>query len=456
MNLPNSLPDAGRNAVRLKGVSKSYVLKASGSRLGNWFSRGGRETEATVFWALRDLDLEIKAGRALGILGLNGAGKSTLLGIIAGTLQPTEGRVEVDGRVQLLQLGAGFAGELSGRENVIAHARARGISGAEIERRVEYVQEFADIGPFFDQPMSSYSSGMYGRVAFGNAFAVHPEILIVDEALAVGDAVFVNKCYRKIQEIREEGTTILFTSHSSDAIVRLCDDGVVLHKGQLIASGTARHAVQEYSTIVLGDAPGQHASPIEALDNIAAASAFLPDDEQNGDSASKSVEATYSGRFEPVERCVLYNSDERVFGKGGARIVQSLVKIDGEELQGRLVKLGSVVEFRFRVHFEEAVAAPNFGFTLNDETGVIFYGVNQLWRGEKLLPVRKGDVVDYRMVFKAQIAGGDWFLTPAVADGLTVLQQREAALHFKVIDLDKTHIGKGWLDLNLSRVSPAN
>lgn len=442
--------DPSQVAVKLTGVTKAFPLQGTGGRSLRLPWMRNREPQE-VFHALKEISLEIPTGRSLGILGLNGAGKSTLLNIIAGNLRATSGEVEVNGHVQLLQLSGGFTLELSARQNVIAHARARGVPTEEIDRRLAYVEEFADIGPFFDQPMQTYSSGMRGRVAFGNAFAVDPEVLIVDEALAVGDALFANKCFRKIDDVRSKGTTILFTSHSSDAIIRLCDDGIVLHKGELIASGSAREAAKTYSSIVLGRLGDTSESVV--MDNATAVPADSTDDAaepaQDDEVRLEDFRFSETDASDRLPNCKFYNPHETLFGIGGARIVDCQAYVDGKPATGNLIDQRAKLDFLIRVYFDRHVEQPNFGFTVNTEEGMVFFGHNQSWMKRDLVPGAANSSRVYRLTFSADLRGGDWFIAPAIADGMTVLQERHSSLTFRVTDPEASYIGVGWLPADI-------
>lgn len=203
------------------------------------------------FWALKDVSFEVGKGETVGIIGRNGSGKSTLLQLICGTLEPTMGAVETQGRVAaLLELGAGFNPEFTGRENVYMNATVLGLSQKEIHSRFDDIAAFADIGEFIEQPVKHYSSGMYARLAFAVAINVDPSILIVDEALAVGDEPFQRKCFARIEEIKRNGGTILFVSHSSNAIVDLCDRAVLLYNGERLFTGEPKKAVSWYQKLM--------------------------------------------------------------------------------------------------------------------------------------------------------------------------------------------------------------
>jgi len=225
-------------AVRVESVSKQYrIYDRPADRLKETLTRG-RWKAHREFWALKDISFKVEAGTTTGIVGPNGSGKSTLLQIITGTLEPTHGSVSIEGRVAaLLELGAGFNPEFTGIENIFMNASLMGFSGAETENLLPEIASFAEIGDFIYQPLKTYSSGMYIRLAFAAAIAVAPQILIIDEALAVGDAVFQHRCMRRIKEMQENGTTILFVSHDPGAVRALCNRAILLNHGEKIAEG---------------------------------------------------------------------------------------------------------------------------------------------------------------------------------------------------------------------------
>ncbi len=206
----------------------------------------------TDFWALRDISFSVERGEVVSLVGPNGCGKSTLLQVISGILQPTTGRVVTRGRVAaLLELGAGFNPEFSGRENVFINGEIMGISRAEMQRNLPLIEAFAEIGEFIDRPVKEYSSGMYVRLAFSTAIHVNPDILIVDEALAVGDAVFANRCIRKFEELREKKTTVLFVSHDLGLVKQLSNRAIFLLNGRIEAEGEPKHVIDKYIGVVL-------------------------------------------------------------------------------------------------------------------------------------------------------------------------------------------------------------
>ncbi|MDR5814329.1 MULTISPECIES: ABC transporter ATP-binding protein [unclassified Caballeronia] len=224
------------------------------------------------FWALHNVSFSVKRGETIGIIGRNGSGKSTLLQIIAGTLSPTSGEIDVNGRISaLLELGAGFNPEFSGRENVLLSARIMGVSGEEIAARFHEIEAFADIGEFIDQPVKTYSSGMYVRLAFAVAIHVSPDLLVVDEALAVGDTAFQTKCLTRIRDMQKAGVTILLVTHSTNTLVEYCDRAIYLKRGHLIKDGPCRDVVKLYANDLV-DEEGGRAIDIDVPEGERAAS----------------------------------------------------------------------------------------------------------------------------------------------------------------------------------------
>lgn len=238
-------------ALRVDGLSKCYqIYDRPGDRLKQMIMRGRRQY-FREFWALQDVSFEVRKGETVGILGFNGAGKSTLLQMICGTLNPTQGRVHTDAKISaLLELGAGFNPEFTGRENVFLNCALHGMSHAEIETRFDDIADFSGIGDFIDQPVKHYSSGMFARLAFSAAVHVNPGLLIVDEALSVGDMAFQEKSITRMKEIRESGTSILFVSHSISAVRNFCDRAIWLDRGRVRAFGERLQICDEYQSEV--------------------------------------------------------------------------------------------------------------------------------------------------------------------------------------------------------------
>lgn len=254
-------------ALRVSGASKHYLIyRRPEDRLKQMVVPKLRrffglppQTFYTDFSAVNGIDLTVKRGETVGIIGRNGSGKSTLLQMICGTLQPTSGLITVNGRIAaLLELGAGFNPEFTGRENVKLNCAILGLTPQETEARFEAIERFADIGIFIDQPVKTYSSGMYVRLAFAVAINVDPDVLVVDEALAVGDEAFQRKCYARIEQIRERGATILFVSHGAQTIIQLCDRAILMDRGEILMDGSPKSVVQQYQRFINASAETQH------------------------------------------------------------------------------------------------------------------------------------------------------------------------------------------------------
>ena len=245
------------NAIRARQIGKRYVLGASPyQRL--WQLLTGRESRLAHFNALEGIDIDIAPGEAIGLIGQNGAGKSTLLQLLCGTLTPSQGYLEVNGQVAaLLELGAGFNQDFTGRENILFSAALYGMSPSHIERHLQEIIEFADIGEFIDQPVRTYSSGMYVRLAFSIATSVKPDILVIDEALAVGDGVFARKSFDRIMQLKQEGVTLLFCSHSLFQVEALCQRCIWLHQGKVMAQGPSAQVISQYNDWLAQRSAGQ-------------------------------------------------------------------------------------------------------------------------------------------------------------------------------------------------------
>ncbi|MDX2308691.1 MAG: ABC transporter ATP-binding protein [Hyphomicrobium sp.] len=246
-------------AIRLAGINKSYRIYSNPLlRVADALFPNSNVQRFKAVHALKDIDLEVYRGETVGIVGSNGAGKSTLLQVVCRTLKPDSGTLEVNGRISaLLELGTSFNPEFTGRENVRINALVLGLTLAELERKFPDIVAFADIGDFIDRPVKTYSSGMFARLAFAVAIHVDPEILIIDEALAVGDEAFRRKCYARLERIKHSGATILFVSHSANTIIELCDRAILMYRGEKLMTGTPRDIITYYQKLVYSD-PAEH------------------------------------------------------------------------------------------------------------------------------------------------------------------------------------------------------
>jgi ABC-type polysaccharide/polyol phosphate transport system ATPase subunit len=340
-------------AVSLTGVSKKYrIFQSKRDRLKEALSFGRKEY-GHDFWALRDVNLEVKSGTTLGILGRNGAGKSTLLNIVAGILQPTSGTVEVNGRVVMLSgLGAGFNREFTGRENIMLNGLVLGIKRQEMLERLDDIAAFADVGEFMDQPLKTYSSGMRSRLGFAVAINVKPDILILDETLATGDAVYKRMALQKMYELRDSGTTILFVSHSTQMVEDFCTETLLLHEGRVMATGETTEVIGEYKALV---ASIREAKKQQQMDD--------------GQSSNQAV-ATKEKRLEVPTFKKDPDFERRVAhlrsGTGAAKI-QGVELLDERNHPVQVVTSGTRVTMRVYLEYMETVNDSELRVSIHDE-----------------------------------------------------------------------------------------
>jgi ABC-type polysaccharide/polyol phosphate transport system ATPase subunit len=411
------------SAVSVKGVSKSFRLFSNGrDRLKEALSFGRKEY-GRDFWALKDIDLEVKSGTTLGILGRNGAGKSTLLNIISGMLQPTSGTVEVNGRlVALSGFGAGFNSDFTGRENVMLNGLILGIERQEIVERFDDIAAFADIGEFIDQPIKTYSSGMKSRLGFAVAVNVEPDILILDETLAVGDAVYKETALQKMYELRDSGTTILFVSHSMNTIETFCTEAVLLHEGRVLASGETTEMTDQYRALVSsikaqknnGRSDGE-----QALTGI-----VVPDEEGEGLEAWSSKEGPN-----------LEHGAESRSTTGEAKI-RSVELLDEHLLPvEKKVAPDSAVTVRVDLEYLEDVKESELIITLhNEKMGLKVFSTSTAQEGIPLEEMEKGEQAVVDFTFKVPLQHGRYSISAAAragSEGL-YLDRMDAARVFKI------------------------
>lgn len=402
--------------VEVAGVSKCYrVYRRPLDRVRQAFT--GKKLYREV-WALRDVDLEVARGETLGIVGRNGSGKSTLLEIIADTNTPTEGRVETRGRIAaLLELGAGFNPEFSGRENIYTNGAIMGLSEAALREREADIVEFAEIAPYIDQPVKTYSSGMYVRLAFAVAIHLDPDILIVDEALSVGDVRFQRKCFRKFEEFKQEGRTIIFVTHATDLVVSHCDRAVFLEQGRVWKAGPPRETVNAYLDHLFGGGDGGRGGPPARA--AIADRARLNDDPE-------------------VDCCPLrrsYNPTEYRWGDGRARIIDYLlVREDDYDITS--CRQGDLLDLHLRVHFPTAVGGVIYGVTFKTVDGITVYGSNSRMLGHRMVVDEPG-LFTAHFQLRMDVSGGEYFISVGIASEDTdadhvPLDRRYDLIHLRV------------------------
>jgi lipopolysaccharide transport system ATP-binding protein len=406
-------------ALRIEKVSKQYrIYERPGDRLKESLTRGllRRHQE---FWALRDVDFEIESGTTVGIVGPNGCGKSTLLQIISGTLASTHGDVWHEGRIAaLLELGAGFDPEFTGVENVYMNASLLGLSRRETDSLFPAIERFAEIGPFLYQPVKTYSSGMYVRLAFAIAASVEPDILIIDEALAVGDAVFQHRCLRRINELHERGATVLFVSHDAAAVRALCSRAILLKAGGVIADGKPADVLNLYQKIIM---EREQAYEAEA-------------------GALRSEPTAADASLAPVSYA--YRHGDRSAEIIGAELT------DPTHARVEIVESGEPLTLRVLASFHHDVDDPVIGFLIRNSHGIHAYGTNTKEQQIEFGAVRSGEVIEVTFAFDCWLGVDQYTISLAVhsRDG-QAYDWLDAALFVRVTSMTLT---EGIANLNAS------
>ncbi len=402
-----------RLLLSIQNIGKSYrAYRSESRRFASWFGLPVKPSEE--HWVLRHMSFEVHSGEAVGIVGQNGAGKSTLLKMIVGTLKPTEGKVQINGRIAaILELGMGFNPELTGRQNAIYALGLMGFNADEVHKIIPKVEEFSEIGEYFDEPVRTYSSGMQMRVAFAVATAYRPEILIVDEALSVGDTYFQHKSFSRIREFQEQGTTLLIVSHDRGAIQSLCDRAILLEGGTVIKDGNPEEVFDFYNAIIAE----KENSTVEVRQL------------ENGKTQTNS--GTGEAR---VEEIGLYNSNDEAV---------------------EFVGVGDPVELRIKVRVYQPVELLVLGYGIKDRLGQVMYGTNT-WHTKQVIENPKADEqYEFILKFPAIFGVGSYSVQTALTNKDTHLtanyEWRDMALVFSVINVDKTHfVGCLWNEPSIS------
>ena len=391
-----------KKVIQVQHVSKMYKLYDKPSdrlREALGLSRKKRYRE---HYALNDVDFHIEEGECVGIIGVNGSGKSTILKIITGVLSPTAGEVKVDGRISaLLELGAGFNMEYSGLENVYLNGTMIGFSKEEIDARLQDILAFADIGDYIYQPVKMYSSGMFVRLAFAVAINIDPEILIVDEALSVGDVFFQAKCYHKFEEFKAQGKTILFVSHDLSSISKYCDRVILLHKGKMLDEGTPKAMVDMYKQLLV------HQDPVK---------------QGEGAVQSQGTEENWREGFQ-------VNPDTLEYGEKQAEIVDFVV-LDEKGRQSNTIEKGTTFQIKMRVRFHEDIQEPILAYTFKNIQGTEITGTNTMYEKASVEHPQAGRecVVSFEQPMDLQ--GGEYLLS----FGCTGYRNGEFAVFHRLYD----------------------
>lgn len=416
-------------AIQVKGVEKAYKLYDKPSDRLKEALGLSRKKKYKEHYALKGIDLSVYQGETVGIIGTNGSGKSTILKIITGVLNPSGGEVTVNGRISaLLELGAGFNMEYNGIENIYLNGTMIGFSKREIDERMDDILSFADIGAYVHQPVKTYSSGMFVRLAFAVAINIDPEILIVDEALSVGDVFFQAKCYHKFEEFKEMGKTILFVSHDLSSISKYCDRVVLLNKGIKLGEGSPKEMIDAYKQVLVGQYP-------------------LPDDngthmlDEDGNHLLSRKENS-----EPEDHEV--NPELLEYGTRAAVIEKYSITDEAGRQTGSIIK-GQQCSIHMEVRFMQDIQAPIFAFTIKNIKGVEITGTNTMVEKAFLEPVKAGSIKKITFTQKLDLQGGEYLLSL----GVTGYEKEDFQVYHRLYDVmnitvisDKDTVG--YYDMN--------
>ncbi len=412
-------PAEGETAIRVSHLNKTYRLyEHNRDRVADALHLT-KKPRYREHLALDGVDLTIRRGETVGIIGTNGSGKSTILKIITGVLSPTSGEVEVNGRISaLLELGAGFNMEYNGIENIFLNGTMIGFSEQEIRDRLDDILSFADIGEYVYQPVKTYSSGMFMRLAFAVAINIDPEILIVDEALSVGDVFFQAKCYRKFEDFKKAGKTVLFVSHDLSSISRYCDRVVLLDRGHKLGEGDAKSMIDLYKQVLVG----QYA-------------------EEQPEAVSDSADVIDSVQDAKNPETLEYGSQKAVIMSYG-------ITDDRGRENGTIMK-GSECTFHMEVTFREDITAPIFAVSIKNKYGVEITGTNTMAEKAFLEPVRAGTVKRIAFTQRIDLQGGEYLISL----GVTGFEQQDFTVYHRLYDVmsltvvsDKDTVG--YYDMN--------
>ena len=411
--------------IKVNNVVKSYKLyDHPKDRLKDALGLSGKRKLYKEHQALKGVSFEVKKGESIGIIGTNGSGKSTILKIITGVLNATSGDVNVNGRISaLLELGAGFNMEYNGIENVYLNGTMMGFTKKEIDEKLPAILEFADIGEYVNQPVKTYSSGMFVRLAFAVAINIDPEILIVDEALSVGDVFFQAKCYHKFEEFKEMGKTIVFVSHDLSAISKYCDRVILLNQGVKLGEGSPKEMIDAYKQVLVGQYP-------------------LPDDDKisTDDKADKSKDSS--------DNANVLNPDLLEYGTKAA-VIESYYLEDSNGIKTSAILKGSTCTMHMVVDIKEDLSAPIFAFSIKNIKGVEITGTNTMFEKAFLKDVKKGEKKHISFEQRIDLQGGEYLISL----GVTGYEKEEFVVYHRLYDVmnitvisDKNSVG--YYDMN--------
>ena len=418
---------SSRPPIQVSSLGKCYQTYSSPSHRLLQALYGTKKKLYEEFWALREVTLTVEKGETLGIVGRNGSGKSTLLQLIAGTLTPTTGSVHTLGRISaLLELGSGFNPEFTGRENARLNAAILGIDKADFHKNLPDILAFSELEEFIDKPVKTYSSGMYVRLAFAVAINMRPDVLIIDEALAVGDVRFQRKCFRELQKLKSEGVTILFVTHSTESVVNHCDRAVYLDAGTIRAIGEPKAVTHQYLEELFGARGGQPAPSARA-------------------DALQAIPPRTSRQFnlDPnIDACIhksSYNGSEYRWGDGRARIIDYRLEQNGTEIAGHSCQRGQDLDIPAVIYFSEPFGDLIYGITVKTVDGTSVYGTNTRLQSIPVPGKAAGEIGLVRFSLTLNLLAADYFISLGVAlndpaQDHIPLDRRYDLIHIRVED----------------------
>ncbi len=422
-------------AIQAEGITKIYKLYDKPSDRMKEALGLSRKKKYKEHFALRGVDMTIHQGETVGIIGTNGSGKSTILKIITGVLNPTAGTLNVNGRISaLLELGAGFNQEYNGIENIYLNGMMIGFSREEIDKKLQDILDFADIGEYVYQPVKTYSSGMFVRLAFAVAINIEPEILIVDEALSVGDVFFQAKCYHKFEEFKEMGKTILFVSHDLSSISKYCDRAILLNKGIKLGEGTPKEMIDIYKRVLVG----QYAIPEEEKDS-------LLDDKELTSLAAASVDGKKASREKESQKKAEEGANPTLleYGTKEAEIKEYYIT-DNQGIRTTAIVKGEKFTLHMKVNIKADLPAPIFAFTIKNIHGIELTGTNTVVEKAFLKSAKQGELKSIDFTQEMNLQGGEYLISMGVTgyrgDNFEVYHRLYDALNITVIS-DKNTVG---------------
>ncbi|MCB9481223.1 MAG: ABC transporter ATP-binding protein [Desulfobacteraceae bacterium] len=424
-------------AVVTENLTKIYKLYNSPSdRLKETFNLFKKKYHHN-FYALNNISLKIEKGKTVGIVGRNGAGKSTLLKILTGVLTPSSGSYHINGKISsLLELGAGFNFDLTGLENIYFNGAVLGYTKKEMEEKIDDIIKFAEIGEFIHQKVKTYSSGMFVRLAFSVAISINPDILIVDEALSVGDELFQRKCFSRIRELKKKGTTIIIVSHGTDILVQLCDEVMLLDNGELLLQGKPKYVIGKYQKLLYADPEKKEILKNEILNSTIQSDIQTEKNEDNINAPISYPKHRSESFFDPL----LVSKSSQSYTPNGCHIYDlKLTTLDGKQvnhLVGREKYL-----FRYKVKFDHEIFNARFGMLIKNITGIELGGKTTDHPDQGLKTVKKNEIYEICFCFQCFLLPGTYFINAGVGGKIngrdTILHRILDALAFKVVMQEK-------------------